>query len=66
MMEENEMIKTILIVLVACLVFGVLGATLLQYGFAITGAACMIITGFLLGALFGNVFPFSDDEEGDI
>lgn len=65
-MEQHEMIKTILIILVACLVFGVLGATFLQYGFTITGAACMIITGFLLGALFGNVFPFSDDEEGAI
>ena len=61
-----EQIKQSIIMLVASLIFGLLGASLLQYNFTIMGAVCMIITGFLLGTLFGFVIALIDDGEENV
>jgi hypothetical protein len=58
-----EYIKRSIVILVSALVFGILGATLLQYDRLIMGAVCMLIAGFMTGTLYGFFIASVDDEE---
>ena len=60
----NNIIRTIIAMLLVALVIGSLGATALSIGELIAGATCFIVTGFMLGILFGY-FVASIDEDGD-
>ena len=58
--------KVIILMLLASLVFGVIGATLLQYHQLIMGAVCFLISGFILGVIAGIIYASFDDEEEEI
>lgn len=58
-----EEIKLSIVLLVCALCFGTIGATLLYKNIIIMGAVCMLVTGFILGTMFGYIISMMDGEE---